>query len=106
MRYFAALFCIFMLGVIGLITAIVCANVPGGTAEHIVPFLGLAALPFLVLLLRAMWSFADGGKSAVRDDNVDEAIRELMRVQDRMEQRITNLETILLSRTHTGVPKD
>ncbi|MEN6624768.1 MAG: hypothetical protein ABFD69_00915 [Candidatus Sumerlaeia bacterium] len=73
-----------------------------GLAELLIGF--LSALIFAYICILAKKSRRNAAQSLTINEN--DAIRELMRVQDRMEQRITNLETILLSRTHTGVPKD
>lgn len=64
----------------------------------------LSALIFAYICILAKKSRRNAAQSLTINEN--DAIRELMRAQDRMEQRITNLETILLSRTHTGVPND
>lgn len=106
MRTFTAAFSLFILAAIAVVTVIVVANVDAGHAEEIVVCLGIAALPFAVLLFRLMWSSTSSFHAAENNKysagNEEAAIRELINIQSKIEQRVTNLETILLSRVPGG----
>lgn len=111
MRAFTAVFCVFVLGILAVAAIVVCATVRASQAEDIVPWFGVAAIPFFVLLFRLMWhsarpSGAHDNSAARVSGGEEEAIRELVRVQNRIEQRVTNLETILLHRVHDSVRTD
>ncbi len=72
-------------------------------AINIVIFLGLAFLTLVFMWVGRHWSAPAAGRTGTQED---EAIRELARVQNRIEQRVTNLETILLHRVHDSVRTD
>ncbi len=63
-------------------------------------FAGLTVLTLIFTWVGRSWSTPPTSQA---NQQLDDAIRELHRVQDRIEQRVTNLETILLSHVHDGV---
>lgn len=72
-------------------------------AINICIFLGLTFLTLLFMWVGRRWSSAASSQTALQEE---EAIRELTRIQNRIEERVTNLETILLGRAHDSVRHD
>lgn len=72
-------------------------------AINICIFLGLTFLTLLFMWVGRHWSAPPSSQTSRQEE---EAIRELTRIQNRIEERLTNLETILLGRAHESVRTD
>lgn len=72
-------------------------------AVNICIFLGLAVLTLVFMWVGRQWSAPPASQSSRQEE---EAVRELSKMQSRLEERITNLETILLNRVHDSVRPD